>query len=57
MLKLKNNLGKIQVKSLGIVLTEKSSQEDIERAIKHQPVLEKFFDNVKTEKDGNKKGK
>ena len=46
-MKLKKSVGSLEVKGLGITLTQNSSEEDIKRAIKHQPNIAQFCEGAK----------
>ena len=50
-MKLKDSIGRLVVKSLGVVLTPESSKEEIELAIKHEPIISKFVEQTKPKKD------
>ena len=50
-MKLKKNIGKLQVKGLGITLTQDSTEEEIKRAIKHQPSIKDSVEGVTKSKD------
>jgi len=54
-MKLLKSLGRVEIKSLGIVLTQSSSSDEIERAIKHTPVLKKYVEQVKKVKNDESK--
>lgn len=47
MIKLKANCGRIEVKCLGLVLTQKSTEEEILRALKKRPSLSNFVTGLK----------
>ncbi len=49
-LKLKSDVGRVEVKGLGIVLTPESSEADIKRAIKRQPNIMQLVEGGKVEK-------
>jgi hypothetical protein len=54
-MKLKANIGRLEIKEIGLTLTAKSSDDDIKRALKHKPHLDKFIDGTKPVKsDGGK---
>ncbi len=50
-MKLKDSIGRLVIKSLGVVLTPESSKEEIELAIKHEPIISKFVEQTKPKKD------
>ncbi len=45
-MKLKANCGRIEVKGLGITLTQKSSEDEIRKALKHRPAIAQFIDGI-----------
>lgn len=49
-MKLKKDVGKVEVKALGLILTQESTEEEIKMAIKHQPSIARFVDGAPTEK-------
>jgi len=49
-MKLKSNIGSLQVKGLGITLNQNSTEEQIKRAIKHQPNIAQFVDGASPKK-------
>lgn len=49
-MKLKKNIGKLEVKALGLILTQNSTEEEIQRAIKHQPSIADSVEGAKTTK-------
>lgn len=49
-MKLKKDVGKVEVKALGLILTPESTEEEIKEAIKHQPSIARFVDGATTEK-------
>lgn len=53
-MKLRKDIGILEVKNLGIVLTQESTPDQISRALKHAPHLSKFIDNPKSKSDGKK---
>jgi len=46
-MKLKKTIGSLEVKGLGITLTQSSSEEEVKRAIKHQPNIAQFCEGAK----------
>ncbi len=52
-MKLKSKLGSLEVKSLGITLTQKSTEDEIKRAIKHQPNIAQFIEGATTKAKTN----
>ena len=49
-MKLKKNIGRLEVKALGLVLTQDSTEEEIKRAIKHQPSIKDSLEGASTSK-------
>ncbi len=45
-MKLKNKHGAIEIKSMGIRLTQNSSEDEIKRALKHAPHLSSYIDGT-----------
>ncbi len=45
---LKKSVGSLQVKGLGITLTQNSTEAEIKRAIKHQPNIAQFIEGAKS---------
>ena len=54
-MKLKANCGRIEVKGLGITLTQNSTEAQIAKALKHQPGLAQFIDGAKTTSNATEK--
>ena len=50
-MKLKNTIGSLEVKGLGITLTKDSTEAEIKRAIKHQPNIAQFVEGAKPKTD------
>jgi uncharacterized protein YlxW (UPF0749 family) len=46
-MKLKKSIGSLEVKGLGITLTQNSTEEEVKRAIKHQPNIAQFVEGAK----------
>ena len=45
-MKLKNNIGSLQIKGLGITLNQNSTEEQIKRALKHRPELAQYIEGA-----------
>lgn len=50
-MKLKKEVGRIEVKALGLYLDQNSTEAEIKEAIKHQPSIAQFVDGATTKKD------
>jgi len=53
-MKLLKNVGRLEIKSLGITLTQDSKSSDVERALKHEPTISKFIEQTKINKNDKK---
>ena len=49
-MKLKANCGRLEVKGLGITLTQSSTEDEIKRALKHSPNLAQFIEGAPSTK-------
>jgi len=50
MLRLKKNIGRLEVKGLGITLTQAAPESILKRAIEQQPSIAQFCEEVKDSK-------
>lgn len=57
MAQLKQDIGKLEIPSMGIVVTHKTSSEECEYIVKKEPSLAKYFDNLKSKQNDKDKNK